>query len=257
MDAVYIAIAALVGSALTFFSGFGLGTILVPVFALFFPLDIAIAMTAIVHLLNNLFKFGLVGSNADWRLVITFGLPSMIASFFGAYLLARLGSESHQLNFVLFGHTFITNIINLTVGLLMIVFAVVELLPGIRIVTPSKSILVVGGLVSGFFGGLSGNQGALRSIFLVKTTASKDTFVATGIVIACLVDISRLIIYSRFLTWFATDLPLTPLVLGCLSAFTGAIIGKQLLKKTTLHLVQKIVAFALILFGSLIMLGVL
>ncbi len=42
-----------------FFSGFGVGTILTPVFIIFFPIDIAIAMTAIVHFLNNVFKFGM------------------------------------------------------------------------------------------------------------------------------------------------------------------------------------------------------
>jgi len=37
-------------------SGFGLGTLLLPVFALFFPLPVAIAATALVHLANNFFK---------------------------------------------------------------------------------------------------------------------------------------------------------------------------------------------------------
>ena len=49
MTELIICLVALFGSALTFFSGFGLGTILVPVFALFFPIELAIALTAIVH----------------------------------------------------------------------------------------------------------------------------------------------------------------------------------------------------------------
>ncbi len=58
MEFVVIPVVALLASLLTFFSGFGLGTILLPVFALFFPVDIAVALTAIVHLLNNLFELG-------------------------------------------------------------------------------------------------------------------------------------------------------------------------------------------------------
>lgn len=54
MEYIIVCIVALLGSGLTLFSGFGLGTILVPVFALFFPIDLAIALTAIVHFLNNL-----------------------------------------------------------------------------------------------------------------------------------------------------------------------------------------------------------
>ena len=52
---IVIIIAAFVGSILTFFSGFGLGTILVAVFTVFFAPELAIAMTAIVHLFNNVF----------------------------------------------------------------------------------------------------------------------------------------------------------------------------------------------------------
>jgi len=38
---------------------------LMPVFTVFFPIDIAIALTGIVHFSNNLFKITLVGKNAD------------------------------------------------------------------------------------------------------------------------------------------------------------------------------------------------
>ena len=56
MDYVIISIVALLVSGLTFFSGFGLGTLLMPAFALFFPIEVAVAATAIVHLANNIFK---------------------------------------------------------------------------------------------------------------------------------------------------------------------------------------------------------
>ncbi|MEM6640395.1 MAG: sulfite exporter TauE/SafE family protein, partial [Pseudomonadota bacterium] len=41
MDYLLVCTVALVASALTFFSGFGLGTLLVPAFALFFPAPLA------------------------------------------------------------------------------------------------------------------------------------------------------------------------------------------------------------------------
>lgn len=40
-EIIIICLAAFLTSILTFFSGFGLGTILMPVFALFFPVDVA------------------------------------------------------------------------------------------------------------------------------------------------------------------------------------------------------------------------
>lgn len=64
MDIFIISMAAFFTAILTFFSGFGLGTILTPVFAIFFPIEVAIALTGVVHLSNNLFKIALVGKKA-------------------------------------------------------------------------------------------------------------------------------------------------------------------------------------------------
>src|ERR1043165_6089707 len=47
-EIIFISIAAFLISILTFFSGFGLGTILTPVFMIFFPVEIAIALTGVV-----------------------------------------------------------------------------------------------------------------------------------------------------------------------------------------------------------------
>ena len=90
MDFLVIPIVAAVASVLTFFSGFGLGTILTPVFAVFFPIDLAVALTAIVHLLNNLFKLSLVGKYADKHTIRKFGFPAILAAFVGAWMLTRL-----------------------------------------------------------------------------------------------------------------------------------------------------------------------
>ena len=54
MHYVAVCLAALAASGLTLFSGFGLGTLLMPVFALFFPIEVAVAQTAAVHFANKI-----------------------------------------------------------------------------------------------------------------------------------------------------------------------------------------------------------
>ena len=54
MEYAIVIFVAFGASMLTFFSGFGLGSMLTPAFILFFPPEIAVAATAIVHFLNNL-----------------------------------------------------------------------------------------------------------------------------------------------------------------------------------------------------------
>src|SRR3989338_8441733 len=84
MELVLIGVSALLVSGMTLFSGFGLGTVLMPVFALFFPLPLAIAATAVVHFANNIFKFGLMAKQADWRVVGRVSVPAAIAAMIAA-----------------------------------------------------------------------------------------------------------------------------------------------------------------------------
>src|ERR671910_244892 len=90
MEIIVLSFAAFVVAILTFFSGFGLGTILTPVFMIFFPVDLAIALTGVVHFFNNIFKLILTGKKADKSILLRFGIPSVVAAFAGAWLLLRI-----------------------------------------------------------------------------------------------------------------------------------------------------------------------
>jgi hemerythrin-like domain-containing protein len=80
LEYLIICLTSLIVSIIKLFSGFGLGTVLMPVFAIFFPLPIAIASTAVVHLLNNVFKAAIIGRLAKWEVVFKFGIPAAMAS---------------------------------------------------------------------------------------------------------------------------------------------------------------------------------
>ena len=65
-----------------------------PVFALFFPVPLAIAATAVVHFANNIFKSGLMAQQADWRVVLQFSVTAAIAAMAGAGLLNPLSEAT-------------------------------------------------------------------------------------------------------------------------------------------------------------------
>ena len=93
MEYIIIAIVAFGAAMLTFFSGFGLGTILLPVFALFFPVEIAIALTAVVHLANNLFKTSLVWRDIYLKVAALVAIPADIFAIAGALVLNFLSGD--------------------------------------------------------------------------------------------------------------------------------------------------------------------
>ncbi|MBI5185639.1 MAG: sulfite exporter TauE/SafE family protein [Nitrospinae bacterium] len=253
MDYLIICITALLASGLTFFSGFGLGTLLMPVFAIFFPLPTAIASTAMVHLFNNLFKLILVGRLANKKIVLRFGVPAMVSAFLGAQALSRLSEFKPLITCQWMNQGFQVMPVKLVVAVLMIAFALVEIMPHFEKFSFDKKFLPVGGILSGFFGGLSGHQGALRGAFLMKCGLEKESFIATGVVIACIVDVSRISVYAVHFAPSGSNYNVYLLAAATVSAFTGAFIGKKLLKKATMRNIQIIVSA--MLFGIAIGLG--
>lgn len=252
MEYLLVCAVALLVSGLTLFSGFGLGTLLMPAFALFFPLPVAIAATAVVHLANNLFKVALIGRQADWGVVARFAIPGALAAMLGAlalHLFANLPPlGAYQLGSQL--HTIMP--VKLVIGTLIVGFAVLELLPNHNRLIFDRRYLIPGGLLSGFFGGLSGNQGAFRAAFLLRAGLSKEGFVATGTVAAVIVDCARLLVYGQgfYSQTLSGASAIGPLVLAATgAAFLGAFVGRRLLKKITLGGLQRLVGIMLVMVG--------
>ena len=257
MEYFIIGFTALAASLLTFFSGFGLGTLLTPVLMAFFPVEVAIAMSGIVHLLNNLFKVGLVGRRVDWRIGLKFGIPAVLGALVGALALSWIPDTVVLYAWQLGNHSCQITPLKLSIALVLLFFVAFELVPYLKGLQFGEDKLVLGGLLSGFFGGFSGNQGALRSAFLLRVGLAKETFIATGILIACMIDLTRLSVYFGRVVevdWKANG---WLLLLTVLCAFAGAYLGNKLLKKVTMGAVQVIVTIALGLLALALGLGVL
>lgn len=252
---VVIALTALAASFVTFFSGFGLGTILMPVFALFFDLPTAIALTAVVHLLNNIFKLGLVHQNIRYSLLFKFGVPALLASFAGAWLLRYVSRTdliiySYQLG----SKTFAITWQGLIVGGIVLAFSLIELSKRFSRMKFSPKLIIPGALLTGFFGGLSGHQGALRSAFLLRLRLDKAVFVATGVGIACMVDVARLSVYSFTIKDITSNMSI--LATAVISAFVGAFLGNRIFHKTSIAFLKWIIGGFMFIVSILIIFGI-
>lgn len=249
MELVTIALVSAVASLLTFFTGFGLATVLTPVMLLFFPAPTAIMLTAIVHLLNNLFKYALMRSHIDWLTVLRFGLPAGVGAFLGAWLLSFFPARTLIVSYSFGGRVFDVTALKLTIGALMVFFALFEAIPRLRKIEFSQNKIYLGGLCSGFFGGLSGHQGALRSAFLIRAGLAKEVFIGTGIAVACIVDLTRLVLYRPFSAGLDFSAHGVLIITASAAAFSGALAGNLLLRKTELKTIQLVVAVGVSIIG--------
>jgi uncharacterized membrane protein YfcA len=152
-------------------------------------------------------------------------------------------------------HVFEITLLKLVIGILIICFSFLEILPRFQSITISRPLLPIGGVVSGFFGGLSGHQGALRSAFLIKAGLSKQAFLGTRVVIACLVDLTRISVYAAVFgaAWHTADPGL--IIAATLAAFSGAWLGNKWVKKMELKTLNVIVNVCLVAFGIALCLG--
>jgi uncharacterized protein len=111
-----------------------------------------------------------------------------------------------------------------------------KIIPFFRKIEFSENKSYVGGLIIGFFGGLSGNQGALRSAFLIRYKLSKEVFIATGVLIACFIDVTRLSVYYRNSVNLRIEENLPLLVSAVLSVFCWCLFWKQTSEKSYVKL---------------------
>lgn len=251
LQSVLVPAVALTASLLTLISGFGLGTLLLPVFAVFFPLEVAILLTAVVHLLNNLFKLALLWRTISWPVVLRFGVPGIAGAFAGAWLMRQLGRREPLFQ----GVVHPVDPLDLTIAGLMLGFGLIELSRRMNTIAVPRAWMVPGGLISGFFGGLSGHQGALRSMFLLQADLGKETFIATGVAIACLVDLTRLPVYLGGGLLDAVRAEWLLLSVSTLAAFAGAWWGKKLIPKVTMRGVQIAVGVLMLMIAGMLASG--
>lgn len=246
MEILLISFAAFAIAILTFFSGFGLGTLLTPVFMVFFPTEIAIGLTGLVHLLNNIFKLILVGKHASKMVLFRFGLPAAISAFFGAWLLLHIPDSKPLFSYFLGEKKWEVYPVKFTIALLLLFFVLFDFIPWLKKISFDKKYLPIGGLISGFFGGLSGNQGALRSAFLVKTDLTKEVFIGTTIIVSCFVDFTRLSVYATMLPYIHFQDNLKLMACTSISAMGGSLLGNLWLKKVTFSFLKIIISIFLI-----------
>jgi uncharacterized protein len=268
MSYLIVSIAALVAAGLTFFSGFGLGTILMPVFAIFFPVEVAIAATAVVHFANNLFKVALVGRDAHWPTVWRYGIPAAAAAVVGALVLEWLGSPAPLAKYEISGRMMEVTVVKIVIAMVIAGFAVLEMTPGFERATFRPRWLWVGGLVSGFFGGLSGHQGALRSAFLLRAGLTKEEFVGTRVVGAVIVDASRLVVYAAAAVLAVRGTARVNAIevlergggwgmiaAATIAAFVGSFVGSRLVKAVTMGGLRRVVGMMLLVLAVAIGIG--
>jgi len=238
MRELVVFVAGLVGGAVASVAGFGIGSLLTPAIAATSGAKLAVAAVSIPHIIGTSIRFWRFRRDVDWSIVRSFGFTSAAGGLTGALLNTWATSRA-----------------------LEIVFGSLLVLAGISQVTGySKRWRLrgarswLGGALSGFFGGLVGNQGGIRTAAMLGFDVDKRRFVATTTAVALMIDLARVPVYLVIERSELARMGLT-IAVAATGVVLGTLFGERLLARVPEQRFRIVVGGLLLLLGVSFLLG--
>jgi uncharacterized membrane protein YfcA len=226
-----LALVGVLSGATAAIVGFGIGSLLTPLLALRLDMATAVAAVALPHAVATALRCWRLRHAIDWSVARRFGLLSALGGLAGALLYSRLGG----------------GVLTLILAGLLILTGVSGLTSFPRRVSARRAAWALG-LVSGFFGGLAGNQGGVRAAALMTFELSPAAFVATATMTALLVDAARTPVYL----WRAGDAlaaQVVPVAIATAAVVVGTLLGERILLGMPPARFRRTVSLAILALG--------
>ena len=229
---VGVLIVAVLSGATASLAGFGIGSLLTPLFATRVGMTTAVAAVAIPHALATALRCWRLRANIDWNVVRSFGVLSAIGGIAGALLYTRFSNRT----------------LTIVLAVLLIATAIAGLTSWMRRLAPNRVASGLLGVASGLFGGVAGNQGGLRAGALFAFDLSPAGFVATSTAVGLLVDAARMPVYvvraGASLTPYAL-----PIAIASAGVLVGTVAGERVLLGLGVERFRRLVAALIGLLG--------
>ncbi len=230
--------AGLIGGAIASVAGFGIGSVLTPAIAATAGTRLAVAAVSIPHVIGTSLRFWRFRREINWAVVRSFGVPSAAGGLTGALVHTWAASRTLELVF----------------GALLVLAGGSQVTGYAQRWRLRGSLAWIGGALSGFFGGLVGNQGGIRTAAMLGFDVNKRQFVATTTAVALLIDLARLPVYLAVET--AELVRMWPTIaLATMGVLIGTIFGERLLARVPEQRFRTIVGGLLVVLGISFLIG--
>ena len=232
MELLYFSLLTLISASIGTMTGFGTSTIMVPILSLFLPIPETLLFVGVIHWFGDIWKILFFKKGLNWKLILLFGVPGIVLSFFAAKLPLTLPES----------------LLQRSLGLFLIAYVVFLFFKPDWKIKPSTTTAVLGGSLSGFFAGIFGVGGAIKSTFLTAFDLKKSVFLFTSGVIGLLIDSSRISQYWLSGIKIGSNL-MTALIICISVSLIGAYLAKKLVDKIPQKSFRLFIAVALLLVG--------
>jgi hypothetical protein len=233
---IVLFIAAAVAGSIATITGFGIGSVLTPLLATSVGTRLAVAAISIPHFFATALRFWRLRAHVDKRVLVRFGIPSAAGGLTGALLHNVAGNRALAVVF----------------GMLLVFVGISEITGFSRRMRFNNVVAWIAGALSGFLGGLVGNQGGIRSAALLGFDIDKHAFVATATATGVIVDAARMPAY--FVTQGRQIAGIWPLVtIATVGTVLGTIFGERLLRLVPERVFRRLVAILVLALGVYMM----
>jgi hypothetical protein len=220
-------------------AGFGIGSLLTPALAVSLGTRLAVTLVALPHLVATAYRLWLLRRDVDRSVLIVFGVASAAGGLVGALLHGVIASP----------------LLTVVLGALLVFAGVSELAGLARRIVLGGLLATAAGALSGFFGGLVGNQGGIRAAALMRFNLSGRALVATSTATGVIVDLARVPVYVA--TGWDDLVANAALVAGlCAAVLVGTVLGAPLLRRLPEQVFRRVLALLLIALGALLIVGI-
>ncbi|MEX1112417.1 MAG: sulfite exporter TauE/SafE family protein [Candidatus Andersenbacteria bacterium] len=232
IDIFLLAILTFVAASVGTITGFGTSTIMIPILVLVLPAVEAIFLVAIVHWFGDLWKVMLFRQGVNVRLLILLGGVGLATSYIGASISLGAGEE----------------ILMRLLGAFLAGYAIFLVAQKNFRISRGNIAVLIGGALSGFFAGMFGIGGPIRSMFLSAFNLRKAVYIATAGAIGLMVDVTRVVTYVAGGATLSNRLWWSLLILIPVS-FAGAQVARKIVDHVPQKQFRTVVAVFLLLIG--------
>lgn len=230
---IAVAVVAALAGGIASVAGFGIGSLLTPLFATRYGMKTAVAAVAVPHFIATVLRFWKLRREVDRRVLLGFGAMSVAGSLGGALIHTRVNSP----------------ILAIVLAALLTFAGITGVLGYTERIRLGKKTAWAAGALSGAFGGLVGNQGGIRSAAMLGLGLNSGAaFVATATAIGVAVDVGRLPVYLATESSRILDASSSVLV-GILGVIIGTLAGEQVLRKIPHGVFKRAVSAILVIVG--------
>jgi uncharacterized protein len=224
--------AGVLAGAVAAVSGFGIGSLLTPLLAVRVGTKLAVAAVSIPHLAATALRFWIMRKEVDRKLLWSVGLMSAAGGLAGALLQSYAASP----------------VLTVIFGLLLTSTGLMQLTGVAQRLRFHGPMAWAAGGISGFLGGLVGNQGGIRSAAMLGFDVPPRAFVATATAVGVIVDVARMPVYLA--TQGREIARLWPeLAAATVGTIVGTLIGDRILRRLPEPVYRRIVGGLVLALG--------